>query len=233
MASIKKRPDGRWRARYRDPSGREHAKHFLRKIDGERWLVEQEHTKQRGVWIDPARSRETVAEWCQGWRASKVDLRPSTLSRLDGILRTHVLPAFGSWPLVSVGNADVRAWVSRMVAEGRSAATARKAFFALHDMLNAALADRRLAHNPAEGVPLPVERHAEQRFLTVDEVAALAEAIPARFRALVLVAVYGGLRFGELAALRRSPRRSWTSATGSASVPRRQTAGDGRFRCHA
>src|SRR4051812_9879127 len=28
MANIAKRPDGRWRARYRDESGSEHARHF-------------------------------------------------------------------------------------------------------------------------------------------------------------------------------------------------------------
>ncbi len=33
MASIAKRPDGHWRARYRDPTGREHARHFARKIE--------------------------------------------------------------------------------------------------------------------------------------------------------------------------------------------------------
>ncbi|MGH8909354.1 MAG: hypothetical protein ACRD0K_23390 [Egibacteraceae bacterium] len=64
----------------------------------------------------------------------------------------------------------------------------------------------------------------------VDEVAELADAIHSRFRALALVAVYGGLPFGELAALRRSeptcraarygsPRRSSTSAIRSASDP--------------
>jgi integrase len=40
------------------------------------------------------------------------------------------------------------------------------------------------------------------RFATVAEVAALADAIPQRFRALVLVAAYTGLRWGELAGLR-------------------------------
>jgi integrase len=40
------------------------------------------------------------------------------------------------------------------------------------------------------------------RFATVAEVAALADAIPPRFRALVLVAAYTGLRWGELAGLR-------------------------------
>lgn len=52
-------------------------------------------------------------------------------------------------------------------------------------------------------MPLPAEQPGEQRYLTAAEVAALAEAIDPRFRALVLTAAYGGLRFGELAALRR------------------------------
>ena len=40
MASITKRPDGRSRARYRDAEDQEHAKHFTRKVDGQRWLDE-------------------------------------------------------------------------------------------------------------------------------------------------------------------------------------------------
>jgi integrase len=41
------------------------------------------------------------------------------------------------------------------------------------------------------------------RFLTPAEIARLADAIDQRYRALVLVAAYGGLRIGELAGLRR------------------------------
>jgi integrase len=52
-------------------------------------------------------------------------------------------------------------------------------------------------------VPLPSERHGEQKFLKVDQVESLAEVIAPRFRAFVLVAAYGGLRWGELAGLRR------------------------------
>ena len=40
------------------------------------------------------------------------------------------------------------------------------------------------------------------RFATVAQVTALADAIPRRYRALVLVAAYTGLRWGELAGLR-------------------------------
>jgi integrase len=53
-------------------------------------------------------------------------------------------------------------------------------------------------------VPLPKVEREEMRFLTPAEVATLADAIQPRYRALVLVGAYGGLRIGELAGLRRS-----------------------------
>jgi site-specific recombinase XerC len=40
------------------------------------------------------------------------------------------------------------------------------------------------------------------RFATLAQVTVLADAIPRRYRALVLVAAYTGLRWGELAGLR-------------------------------
>jgi hypothetical protein len=44
----------RWRARYRDPSGRERSKSFTRKVDAERFLVAVEDAKLRGAYVDPA-----------------------------------------------------------------------------------------------------------------------------------------------------------------------------------
>ena len=55
--NIQRRPDGKWRARYRDVSHREHARHFSRKRDAEQWLASQEVAIARGEWLEPARSR--------------------------------------------------------------------------------------------------------------------------------------------------------------------------------
>lgn len=219
MASIERRPDRpkQWRAKYRTPDGRVHSRSFARKVDAERFLAIVETDRSRGTWVDPIRARQTLEAWTKQWRASKVDLRPSTLARLDSTLRAQVLPEFGPRRLDTIGNAEVRAWIARMTAEGRSATTIRKAYFALNDLLAAAVADRRLTFNPAQDVRLPAERYEEQRFLAPDDIARLLEAVSAdRYRALVRVAVYGGLRFGELAALRRgsvNPLRGRVSVT--------------------
>ncbi|MDQ6848733.1 MAG: site-specific integrase, partial [Actinomycetota bacterium] len=38
MASVTKRPNGQWRARYRDSAANEHARHFARRVDAQAWL---------------------------------------------------------------------------------------------------------------------------------------------------------------------------------------------------
>lgn len=204
MAYIEKRGQGRWRVRWRDPDGELQGRTFTREDEAKRFRARVEGDLVSGGYVDPERSRTTVAAFAGTWRESVVDLRPSTLARLDATVNTHVLPEFGQWPLAAVGNADVRGWAALLRASGLSSSSVRKAVFALRRILAAAVADRRLAVNPAENVPLPGEDHGEQRFLTPDEVATLADAVPPRYRALVLLACYGGLRFGELAGLRRS-----------------------------
>lgn len=197
----------RWRVRYEvtDAEGatRERSRTFDREDDARRFRRQVEGDLDAGMWIDPRRSRDTLAAWVPQWRASIVDLRATSLSRLDGTVNSHVLPRFGDLPLSGITNADVRAWVAELRADGLSPSSVRKAAFALRRILDAAVADRRLTANPADNVPLPADEPGEQRFLSPAEVASLADATPGRYRAVVLTACYAGLRFGELCALRR------------------------------
>lgn len=102
---------------------------------------------------------------------------------------------------------------------GLSAATTRKAVFALRQALESAIADQRLIHNAAAAVPLPSERSKPARYLSQNEVERLAANVPPRDQALVLVGAYAGLRWGEAAGLRRrdvDPLRSRIRVTGTA-----------------
>lgn len=100
--SIAKRPDGRYRARYRDPAGRERAKHFNRKVDAERWLRDQETAKDRGEWVDPALRRVTFAEWADEWLSGAANLKPKTKAGYESILSVHVLPELGAMPIGAI-----------------------------------------------------------------------------------------------------------------------------------
>jgi hypothetical protein len=63
MASIKRRADGVWRARSRDQAGKEHARHFTRKVDAQRWIDEVTASAVTGDYVDPKAGVVTFAQF--------------------------------------------------------------------------------------------------------------------------------------------------------------------------
>ena len=55
--NIAKRANGKWRARYRDEAGKEHSRHFDRKIDAQQWLDQVTSTLTTGPYADPQAGR--------------------------------------------------------------------------------------------------------------------------------------------------------------------------------
>ena len=198
--NIQRRPDGKWRARYRDANHREHARHFPRRRDAERWLASQEVAIARGEWVDPTLSKITVGEWSPQWLARQVQLKPTTMVRYEVALRRQILPRWESVPLAKITHSDVSSWVHSLTAEGLAPATVRYAHRVLSLALTAAVRDGRLVRNVAEGVPLPRVVAKPKRFLTHDQVQALAEACTP-YGTVIKVLAYAGLRWGELVAL--------------------------------
>jgi len=103
VASVEKRPDGKWRARYRPvPGGRQIARHFRRKIDAERWLTEQQSRVNRGDWTAPELGRIAVSEWAETWLASKKTLKGRTYTSYESVWRTLVKPRWGNTRLEEI-----------------------------------------------------------------------------------------------------------------------------------
>lgn len=202
MGFVEHRGKHRYRARFRGPDGREGSKTFRRRIDAERFLVSVESAKLKGEWIDPAAGKVGLREFAEEWLSTVAHLRPSTRNRYGSLLRVHILPALGKLPLAGIRPLDIQAFVSRVLDSGVSATTAHHAYRLLSEVLKAAQLDGRIGRNPAAGVSPPARTHQEQRYLTAEDVWALAEAFDPRYRVLVLTGVYGALRWGELAGLR-------------------------------
>ena len=95
MAHVEKRGAGRWRARYRDPDGRERSRSFARRIDAERWLTSVEHAKLSDGYVDPANGRVRFDEWAAEWLEAP-GKRPSAFARDETIVRVHLLPTLGN-----------------------------------------------------------------------------------------------------------------------------------------
>lgn len=203
MASVRRPRDGRgWEARYRAPDGRYRSRSFPTKREAQRFVAQVEVDKARGSWVDPAGGRIVLADWTQQWWTTTTNLRPSTRVRDESYLASYILPAFGGVPLGRITQLDVRAWVAELHSRELAPATVVKAYQILAKILRAAVDGGLIPATPCRAVPLPRVEREEMRFLTPAEVAHLADVIDPRFRALVLVAAYGGLRRAELAGLR-------------------------------
>jgi integrase len=205
--SVARRPDGRWRARYRGPDHKERSRHFDRKSDAERWARAEVARIDRGEWTDPDRGRLTVGEYSEEWLRSKVRIRPSTRLMYDVVLRNQVLPTWGATRLDAVRHEDVSIWVADLHRNGLSAARTRHAWVVLSQVLELAVRSRRIPNNQAKGVELPAlpskSERDKTRFLNEREVWALADAAGEQ-ATTILVLAWCGLRIGELAALRCS-----------------------------
>ena len=201
MAHISQYHSGGWQARYRDAAGRQHAKHFRRKVDAQDWLNAVSSSMVTGTYTDPRTSRITLETWSATWFAGQLHLKATGRTRVEGILRLYIVPRWGSTSLRDVSHAEVQAWVTQLKAGGLSASSVQRAHGILSQVLDLAVRDRRLTVNPAKGVKLPRKLPKARRFLTAAQVEALAvECEP--YDLVVRFLAYTGLRWGEMAALR-------------------------------
>jgi integrase len=197
MASIQKRPDGRYRARYRDPLGRERAKHFDRKTDAERWLTSVEHSKMSGAYVDPSAGRVSFRSYAEEWRRTRVN-RPNTAISIEQQLRLHVYPVIGDRPLGAIRPTEVQALVRRL-GEQLAPSTVAVVFGRVVAVFRAAVHDRIIVSSPCVDIRLPASAPpATLQVLESEQVLSLAEAMPCHYRALVLTGAGTGLRPGEL-----------------------------------
>jgi len=118
-------------------------------------------------------------------------------------LDCHLVPVFGNRAVANIREAHVRRWRKDLLDTGASATSTAKAYRLLKAILNTATDDGLLRRNPCRIQGAGLDRSPERSVLTLRQVATLADAIGPRYRALILVAVFGSLRWGELAALRR------------------------------
>jgi len=203
QVSVTRRPDGRWRARYRDVTGREHAKHFTRKVDAERWVTANKSQRDRGDWIDPELARVTVSVVAGTWLKGK-QLKPSSLRSYESLWRTVVRPRWGTVPINTITYTQVVTWVDELQRE-LSASRTSQALLVLKQVLDIAVLDGRLSRNMAKLVRAPRPHTTKQRYLSHAQLQDLADAcgdVHRRYRALILMLGYTGLRWGEARALR-------------------------------
>lgn len=201
MASIAKRDNGTWRARYRDADGKEHARHFGRKVDAQRWLDETTAAVVTGSYVDPKTARTTVAAWCETWLAGYATRRPSTVRQAQVHL-AQIVAAFGPMPLSAVRPSHVKSWTAKLHADGLAVSYVYALHGRLAQVMGDAVHDGILGRNPCSRRTSPGAGKQRAYVATTAQVWALHEAMPAHLGAAVLLGAFVGLRTAEVCGLR-------------------------------
>ncbi|HEY2956621.1 MAG TPA: hypothetical protein VGM21_00205 [Actinomycetota bacterium] len=168
---------------------------------------------RRGTWQGRRRGRlpfsTWATEWWEVWSADP-DRSPTTLAAAEIRLRLHVWPWFAKRPIERIGPADVRRWQTQLAGKtGRDTVLACRSL--LLRVFQFAMDEGAVDANPVRKVPPPKRRAdpeqvfgtAKRRALTPDEAGRLLACFPLFWWDHTLTLLGTGLRFGELAGLRR------------------------------
>ena len=204
MASIgPKRADGSYRARYRDGSGKEHSRHFRRKVDAQRWLDGVTASLVGGTHVDPKTARTTVEQWCATWLEGYATRRASTV-RQARVHIAQIVKAFGPMRLVEVRPSQVKAWTASMKAAGFADSYVYATYRRLAQIMGDAVHDGIVPRSPCSRKTSPGQGSQRPYVATTEQVWDLHDAMPEHLRPAVLLGAFVGLRTAEAVALRVS-----------------------------
>jgi len=223
----------RYRATVQLPGGgQDRRAGFTSERAARRWATEREEQvrKGRGLAVDGRlRWPELVEQW---WAEDPkvADMRRSTSARTRSVVTAYLLPddptsgprrgrkrtgpkaPFVDWAVRDITRAQGRTWIAALTDAGLDPRTIKKLVETARRVLDwgieegiAPLADNPLARLRMSRKAATTHNDDDDpaRFLTGEEVLRLAARIDPRYRALILVAGFEGLRLGELTGLRR------------------------------
>lgn len=210
QGSIRKRPDGRWEARFiigyeADGTPKRRSVYAASKSEVKAKLKEVLQQVEDDEYVPP--QKLTVGDWLDEWW--KVYCLPfkkhSTCTGYESTIVWHLKPYIGSKQLQTLRAEQVQAVINALVAEGKAPSTVRKAYTIMHLAFEQAIVNGILAHNPANRTILPKMEQEEIRFFTLDEQRRFIESLPDNTSGRALYFILGtGMRLAELTGLRWS-----------------------------
>ncbi len=202
--ALRQLPSGRWQPAILEPGNTYTSLGtFVTRAEAEKTLAAAIADRNRGNWIDPRDGRVTFETYSHRWLHERT-IRPRTRELYESLLRLHIVPSFDRRELGSITPPMVRRWHAEMSRADRPGpVTVAKCYRLLRTILATAVEDGLIVKSPCVLKGAGVERSPERPVATIEQVELIASTVEPRFRMLILMATFTGLRFGELAALTR------------------------------
>lgn len=187
-----------------DPQrGKETGKVFTHRTDAQAWMdTELLPGLAGGHYRDPRGGQVTFDAWVGEWLDRRM-VRPRTETKTAQHL-THILPFFGHMPLGQVTQAHVQKWVKQTRDAGAAPSSVASYYATVRMIFKAAVEEDLLGRSPCRNIQLPPNEADERVFLDYDQAQRLVAATRPWCQSIIATALGTGLRWGELAGLKRS-----------------------------
>jgi integrase len=167
-------------------------------------VVEMRH--RYGAGLDPTAATPTVGAYLDEWVAGRRKIRETTRAAHRGCINVYLRPHLGDIPLDALRKAHIDRMVNWIIASGRlSPASLYQVVAVLRAALNTAIKEQLISFNPVVQVELPEIPQTERPVWTPAQALQFLEyACEDRYVAAYRIVLLGGLRRGEVCALRWS-----------------------------
>ena len=190
---------GKWRRKTKACKGKTKA---LAKIELQEWRREVEAEQ---VASSPQTLGQLVEEWLEVERAAG-NIERSTISGYGTISRRIASYSIANTPAAAISHATAQAWVIELTDTGFSPATIKKTVGVVSRVMELAVANGELVTNPFRGLRRPKLTSPRPNSLDASGRAKvqvwIASGELTRLRMAVTLALHGGLRVGEVCALK-------------------------------
>src|SRR5215213_8376754 len=207
--TYKKRKDGRWEAQYSVTlsDGRLKRKSvYARTKDEVAMMLRKAIADSEGGLAFDAEGL-TVAEYLRHWLESSVNgsVWHTTYRDYAGHVKNHIVPELGRLKLAKLTATHIQALYRKKLDSGLTPRTVQYIHATLHKALDQAVKWRLIPYNVSDAVAKPRQKRSERDALTLRQVLNFFEVAKGdRFEALYVLAIFTGMRPGEILALRWS-----------------------------
>ncbi|RIS63380.1 integrase [Mycobacteroides abscessus] len=190
---------------------------FSTKMEAEAWLANERKIIERSFsssddtdrWTSPTQRAaltsvvaENLTDYATRWIEQR-NIKPRTRIHYTSILETHIAPKLGAIPISSLTPATVRTWHAATLTDKPTLRS--HAYQLLHAVCATAVKDELLERNPCQiDGATNVKRKIDPAILEIEQLARVSQLVAPKYKALVLISAWCGLRYGEVTELRRS-----------------------------
>jgi len=214
--NIYKRSDGRWEGRYVKFIDEISGKKKYRSIYGKTYSEVKKKliaAKQTVILNEIPKTKFKLTEWFHIWlyQYAKLNVKDSTFSNYYYCIRNHIIPQLGEMDLKQLSTINLQMFFNGKLLNGRidgkgglSSKSVRDIYTILSASLKQAVDNNLIDKNPCSNIKIPTDKYNSIRVLSVEEQKLIENAVLHSEHYLstsVILALYTGLRLGEVCAL--------------------------------